>query len=356
MTVQSPRDARLRLAFSGALQGIAAVGPVAVFRPDAGDRLDAIAAERLHIHTGWRPAFDAFAARDLPVERAPRPGGTPHVAALVCVPRSRDMAQGLIAAACCCTQGPVLVDGQKTDGIDAILRACKARVAVAGPVIKGHGKLFAIDAAEGRAALADWLPQPKRIAGGFVTLPGVFSADGPDPGSMLLAAALPGRLPPRIADLGAGWGWLAAEVLRREGVEEVHLVEAEADALDCARRNVTDPRAVFHWADARSFHAAAGFDAVVMNPPFHPARRPDPELGRAFVAAAARLLHPSGVLWMVANRHLPYADALNDAFADVRELPGSSGAYRLTQASRPRSRPSVAGKGASAVQPARRKR
>ena len=44
----------------------------------------------------------------------------------------------------------------------------------------------------------------------------------------------------RVVDLGAGWGWLAAQVLKREGVEAVHLVEADAEALDCARLNLRD--------------------------------------------------------------------------------------------------------------------
>ena len=47
----------------------------------------------------------------------------------------------------------------------------------------------------------------------------------------------------RIVDLGAGWGFLARAILARDGVRQLDLVEAEAAALDCARRNVTDPRA-----------------------------------------------------------------------------------------------------------------
>jgi 16S rRNA (guanine1207-N2)-methyltransferase len=44
----------------------------------------------------------------------------------------------------------------------------------------------------------------------MVTRPGVFSADGPDPASQALAAHLPEKLPTRMVDLGAGWGWLSA--------------------------------------------------------------------------------------------------------------------------------------------------
>jgi 16S rRNA (guanine1207-N2)-methyltransferase len=123
-------------------------------------------------------------------------------------------------------------------------------------------------------------------------------------------------------------------VLRREGVEEVHLVEAEHDALAAARANITDPRARFHWADATRFAPDARFGAVVMNPPFHTGRSADPALGRAFIAAAARLLLPTGTLWMVANRHLPYERALAEMFREVEPLPGPR-AYKILRASRP---------------------
>jgi 16S rRNA (guanine1207-N2)-methyltransferase len=74
---------------------------------------------------------------------------------------------------------------------------------------------------------------------------------------------------------------------------------------------------------------------VVSNPPFHAARRPDPALGRAFIAAAARLLTPRGRFVMVANRHLPYEAALADAFAAPVVLE-ERGGYKVVEATRPR--------------------
>ena len=83
-------------------------------------------------------------------------------------------------------------------------------------------------------------------------------------------------------------------MLKRPGVSELHLVEAEADALACARRNVADPRAAFHWADATRFHPGRAMDFVVMNPPFHGGRAADPALGAAFIRQAAAILQPAG--------------------------------------------------------------
>lgn len=324
------RSARIEAAIEAGL-ALPAAGPVAVFRPRRGDLLASLDPQRLCIVTGFRPDHDAFAAMGLDVRREAAAG---CAAAIVCLPPSRDSARDLIARAVAVTDGPVVVDGQKTDGIAAMLRAVRADVAVAGTVSRAHGKLFWFSGAEA-GVLSSWRAVPQRVAAGFVTVPGVFSADGPDPASQLLAAALPARLDGVIADLGAGWGWLSAQVLARDGVEELHLVEAEADALDCARRNLDDPRVRLHWADVAQFDAPRPFDAVVMNPPFHAGRAGDPGLGRSFIAAAARILGPRGVLWMVANRHLPYEGALAEGFAEVAELPGSS-AFKLFRAARPR--------------------
>jgi 16S rRNA (guanine1207-N2)-methyltransferase len=105
-------------------------------------------------------------------------------------------------------------------------------------------------------------------------------------------------------------------------------------ALDCARRNIADQRAEFHWADATTWAPAQTPDSVVMNPPFHIGRRGEPALGQAFIAAAAAVLGPSGHLWMVANRHLPYESALNDLFVKVEETSGTS-KFKVLHAHRP---------------------
>ena len=47
------------------------------------------------------------------------------------------------------------------------------------------------------------------------------------------------------------------------------------------------------------------------------------------------MLSPSGSLWLVANRHLPYEGALAAAFAEVREI-AATPSFRVWQASRPR--------------------
>jgi hypothetical protein len=123
-------------------------------------------------------------------------------------------------------------------------------------------------------------------------------------------------------------------ILTRADVKSLDLVEADRAALDCAERNITDPRARFHWADATRFKPAQPWDAVVMNPPFHISRAADPELGAAFLRAAHRGLLPGGTLWLVANRHLPYDRILTPLFRTVEEI-GGDAVFRLFRAAHP---------------------
>ena len=277
----------------------------------------------------WKPAHDQ--AQEAGHEVATEPPGRAGLS-IVAVPRSKDLARARVAEAARVTDGPVVIDGQKTDGIEGLLKELRRRGELSEALSKHHGKLAVL--APG-ADLSGWEDPGPRITDGFMTRIGVFSADGPDPGSVLLADALPGRLGPRVADLGAGWGYLSRAVLARDGVEELHLVEADLRALDCARANVHDPRARFHWADATRFADPGGFHSVVMNPPFHQGRAGDPGLGIRFIETAATLLARGGAVYLVANRHLPYERALAARFGELTEI-GGDRSYKLFRAARPK--------------------
>jgi 16S rRNA (guanine1207-N2)-methyltransferase len=289
--------------------------------------------ERLTIAQPHQPQHDQLRARGLKV--GPAIEGKDYAGAIVFLPRSRPEALRSIAEATRAVEpgAPVLVDGQKTDGVDSILKLCRDRLAVSGPVVKAHGKLFGFRSAP---VFDDWLADDWPMVGKFHTAPGLFSADGIDPASAALAVALPGKLAGHVVDLGAGWGYLADAVLTRPEVITVDLVEADHRAIEAARRNITDPRARFHWADATRWEPSEKADIVVTNPPFHTGREANPALGRAFIATAARILKPRGTLWLVANRHLPYESALAELFREVREMAGTP-AFKIIGATRPKS-------------------
>ena len=81
-----------------------------------------------------------------------------------------------------------------------------------------------------------------------------------------------GRLKGRVADLGAGWGWLALEALARcPAITAIDLYEADARALDAARANVADPRAALPLGRRRRPRRAGRRPTTpsIANPPFH---------------------------------------------------------------------------------------
>lgn len=322
-------DARLPLALSDGLD-LPGEGRIAVFRPAVDADLPGLDLERCDIIQDFKPLYDAWDTR--PGTARQQPDGR-YGAAIVCLPRAKAEARALVAQACAVSDGVIVVDGQKTDGVESIFREMKSRVTVKGPVSKAHGKLFWIDT-PAADFFADWVQAPAQTEAGFWTAPGVFSADAVDLASALLVDALPRTLGSEVADLGAGWGFLAAHVLTRDSVERVHLVEAGHMALECARRNVDDDRAKFHWEDATTWQPPHRMDAVVMNPPFHQGRAAEPQIGQAFVVAAARVVQPMGALWMVANRHLPYEAELKQHFEHVTEI-GGDARFKLFHAARP---------------------
>ena len=323
------RSSRLGLALDSGFWVLTPAGDIAVLRPRIDDDWSDLPKSRVVVLTGFKPDHDHFAALGFRTS-----ANTLYATALICLPRAKADAHALIAeAALLVRPGALLaIDGQKTDGIDAVLKDCRALgIAVSETLSKAHGK-FATCATG--AEFLQWAAVDTKVEGGFTTRPGVFSADGPDRGSALLMAALPADLPAKVGDLGAGWGYLSRAILTRPGIRHLDVVEAEQTALNCAKRNLHDPRAAYHWADATTFRPDRLWGAVVMNPPFHNGREPDPALGQAFIRAAHRGLAPDGVLWMVANRHLPYDKVLQTLFRDVQEV-GGDGAFRVTRAAYP---------------------
>ncbi|UWR87966.1 class I SAM-dependent methyltransferase [Phaeobacter inhibens] len=323
---------RLSLAVETGGFPVPETGRIAVFHPASDVDLSALPKERVLIVQPFAPDHVALAARGY--DCVPElPADVRFAASVVFLSRAKALTRGLLAQAAELSDGPVLVDGGKTDGVDSVLKALRARCDVSAPISKAHGKAFWFDATG--TDLSDWQVATTQIDGGFQTAPGVFSADGVDPASALLVAALPAKLGRNVVDLGAGWGYLSSAVLQRETVQALHLVEADHSALSCARQNINDPRAQFHWADARSWQTTERVDCVISNPPFHTSRAAEPSLGQAFITAASGMLAPAGAFWLVANRHLPYEATLAEQFATVSEVAGDN-RFKVLQASRPR--------------------
>ena len=319
---------------AGALPLLAGRCVVLSARGDAD--LAALGADDVLAVQGFRPDHDRLAARGLDVVPVLGEGAT-FDAALVQIVKAKARTLSAVAEAFGVVPpgGLILIDGAKEEGVESVLKALKAHFAIEGVFSKAHGKLIWLRRPEVIPdAVADWITLPTETEEGYVTVPGGFSADGPDRGSEILVALCP-PLKGRIADLGAGWGFLSGEILaEQDSITHLDLIEADHAMLEAARANIDDPRAAFHWADATRFAPDEAYDAIIANPPFHTGRRADPGLGRAFISAAARLVKPSGKFIMVANRHLPYEAALKEAFGTGRLL-GELEGYKLYEAAKP---------------------
>ena len=284
--------------------------------------------ENVSVEQGFYPAAKALEA--VGFATSPRADGR---YAMVLVNLTRAKAENLanIARACAMSDGLVLVNGAKKEGVESLLKAVKT-VTPVEVLSKAHGKVFWFAATP---MPAEWLRAGEMATNkdGFITAPGMFSAEKVDNGSALLAPYLTG-LKGRVADLGAGWGWLSAQALGPD-VSGIALFEAEHMALEAARQNLSDPRARFEWADVLTLPKQPPFDVVISNPPFHQSRTAEPGLGVGFIHAAAKILKPKGRLLMVANRQLPYERALGAAFRKVEMLKQTNG-FKLFEASLPR--------------------
>jgi 16S rRNA (guanine1207-N2)-methyltransferase len=299
----------------------------------------------LHCVQPFKPDFDALQRSGLQVSAEPPPSER-YALVLLLTPRQRDEARALYARAIdrLLPGGTLVVcqsnsEGAKSGEIDL------SRLAGALTVLsKNKCRVFWTqpDAPRDRALQAEWaqLDAPRPILGGrFLSQPGLFAWDRADHASQLLAEHLPGDLVGRAADLGAGWGYLSAELLRRNpGIVALDLYEAEARALALARHNLSAAGTAalgFHWHDVTQ-GLPSRYEVIVSNPPFHARQAAErPDIGRRFISAAADALLPGGRLWLVANRHLPYEAVLAEGFATVRTVCQRDG-FKVIEATRAR--------------------
>jgi 16S rRNA (guanine1207-N2)-methyltransferase len=308
-------------------------GRVLFLRAHAGVRLREMAQSGWLCEQGFMPFADELARNGL---RAGEPAdGEVFPLVLVLPPRQRDEARALFARALLHTApgGTVLASMPNAEGA----KSGEADLArLAGTVqhqSKHKCRVFwstpnptGID----QTLLVEWLAldAPREIVDGYISRPGLFAWDRIDRASALLAAHLPHDLYGRVADLGAGYGYLASQVVARcPGVSAIDLYEAESRALEPARLNLARAQrecghelaVAVHWHDVTR-GLPQRYDAIVSNPPFHQGRADLPELGRAFITSAAEALLPDGRLLIVANRHLPYEAILAARFREVRML------------------------------------
>lgn len=358
-----PALATLLLPFATGQLTWPTTGDTLFLRARAGAALREVARPGLVCAQPHKPAFDALVrdgwvkdaadgAWDGPADpTVDSPMDRRFAQVLVLPPRQRQEARTLLAraVASCAPGGNVVACMANDEGARSGEADLEALAGLSGTLSKNHCRVYwsKVDAAHCNATLlASWrdLDAPRQILEGrFVSRPGVFAWDRIDPASALLAAHLPATLAGSAADLGCGYGFLSAELLQRcPRITSLDLFEADHRALDLARQNLASSaarvRLDFRWHDVTR-GLPRRYDVILSNPPFHAQGAADrPDIGRAFIAAAAEGLAPGGSLWMVANRHLPYESVLDARFGTVRIVTQVQG-FKIIEAVKAGARP-----------------
>jgi 16S rRNA (guanine1207-N2)-methyltransferase len=265
---------------------------------------------------------------------------------LILPPRQRDEARVLFARAMhlCGDGGVVIAAAGNNEGarsLEADLEKLSGNIQT---LSKNKCRVFwsaSHEDAINRQLLTDWmqLDQSRPILNGrFISRPGVFAWDHIDTASALLAQHLPSDLTGKAADLGAGFGYLSDELLRKcTSITSLDVYEAEYRALQLSKLNLEQHQSrlsiQYCWHDVTG-GLPHKYDVIITNPPFHAQGSMDrPDIGRRFISVAAQSLHPGGQLWLVANRHLPYEEVLAEGFDGVRMIAQQQG-YKIIAAKR----------------------
>lgn len=322
--------------------------PVLFLRARDGAALRQFPLAHLVCEQSFRPDAEWLERAGLRVVADAAADGARYPLVLVLPPRQREEARALLARAVrlAAPGGIVVAAMTNNEGAKSGEADLKQLAGLAGTLTKFHCRTFwtpPLHAAQDAALLDAWsaLDAPRRIEGGrYLSRPGVFAWNRVDPASALLVECLPTDIAGHGADLGAGWGFLSLSLLERcPGIAALDLYEAEARALALAKQNlagIASPAALdFRWHDVTA-GLPARYDFIVSNPPFHTQSRADrPDIGQRFITAAADALKPGGRLWLVANRHLPYEQALNDRFGEVR-VAGERDGFKVIAATKAR--------------------
>ena len=167
----------------------------------------------------------------------------------------------------------------------------------------------------------------------IVSYPGVFSHGRLDEGTRLLLDLMAEhRLPRRgsMIDMGCGAGVISAS-LASQGWK-VQAVDVSACAVAATTASLARNSLQGRVTGGDLFSPLAGrVDMIVTNPPFHDRRQRTTDITRRLIAEAPAYLNKEGVMWLVANRELPYAQWLDDAFSHV-QVAGETTRFRVYRA------------------------
>lgn len=247
--------------------------------------------------------------------------------AIINAPKGREVGRRLIRSAICALKvgGRLYIGGANRGGVKSLIDDAREfvgemnviKIKAAHRVAMGvRGEALDLnDESEFTEHTATVRDQTWRYA----SSPGVFAWDRLDDGSRALIETMQLKPTDTVLDLGCGSGLIGLVASALAG--RVVSVDASALAVEATRRTYEINRvlkAEVLISDCGSAVFDRTFDVVVTNPPFHQGVGTEYAVARQFVSDAARVLKPSGTLWLVANRFLRYEREMADRFAEVR--------------------------------------
>lgn len=273
----------------------------------------------VHCEQKFKPDYDALIQNGANVVPRLEPGAQHYRLVLVRLSRSNTYNQLLIFRACelAGPDGLVVVAGEKRSGIAPLYRQLQSQVELSERWSKYHCVVFWFN--PGTWDFSSFKPKKANHRAGL------FSADAPDPGSVMLTQHFDKKIYGKVADFGAGWGYLSQAVLNASpNITSLDLYEADHDGVLACQYLLNQEHSSLpisiHWHDVANTPIRERFDWVIMNPPFHKDGKTVAELGRSFIKRAASRLAPGGKLLMVANRQLAYEASLNGLFSSYEKL------------------------------------
>lgn len=294
---------------------------------------------------GWSWLWDEYSAIEARhpgrCRFATEPPAEPFAAAVLFLPKSRELTDYLLAALAARLPGaPLYLVGEKRGGIE---RAAKQLAAFGRPRkldSARHCQLWQVTVEQAPAAPdLDALARRYPVAGAdgelqIVSLPGVFSHGRLDAGTRLLLEHLDGLPQGTLLDFGCGAGVIGAALQRRYPHSQVQLLDVDAFAVASSRLTLAANGLAGQVMAGRGIQDAPhDLAAIVSNPPFHQGVHTSYQATEQLLRDAARHLRPGGELRLVANSFLRYPPLIEQHLGPCTVLAERDG-FRIYSARR----------------------
>lgn len=146
-------------------------------------------------------------------------------------------------------------------------------------------------------------------------LSGVFSAENLDAGTALLLKTFDKPLKGNVLDIGCGAGVIGTVAKVLNPKINITMADIHAQAIACSRYALERNKITGNVIASDVFsEITEKYDVILSNPPFHAGRNTDYDAVNRLISQAKQHLNTGGELRIVANRHLPYPDLLDNYF------------------------------------------